>query len=289
MQNWFKVLVVLCCVSCSQRPLVRGPEVDRNSISWDKLKLGVVLSPGGARTQAQIGFLRELEKNQIPVHAVVGVEWGAYVGALFSQKGKSNDVEWQVSKIDSEIFSKKLLSSGTKRTEDIGDFLNTSFGKLRLEDSKIPFSCPTMNLQDQQTRWLNSGYAVESLKLCLPLYPLLYSSAGQIAGVLDLQGAQKYLKSQGANYFIFVDVVSYQKPTFQKELSEESRWVWSFTLKEISNTKNIFHDSIEIPVKSDLSDFKSKKKLIEQGELAGKEFVFKLKKCMSSNHCAHEG
>lgn len=48
------------------------------------LKIGLVLSGGGARGVAHIGVLEWFEQNRIPVHFVAGTSMGGLVGALYS-------------------------------------------------------------------------------------------------------------------------------------------------------------------------------------------------------------
>ncbi|MBL8187040.1 MAG: patatin-like phospholipase family protein, partial [Acidobacteria bacterium] len=48
------------------------------------MKIGLVLSGGGARGVAHIGVLEWFEQNRIPVHFVAGTSMGGLVGALYS-------------------------------------------------------------------------------------------------------------------------------------------------------------------------------------------------------------
>ncbi len=80
-----------------------------------KLKVGLVLSGGGARSLAQIGVLKVFEKYNIPINLIVGNSMGAIVGGLYSAGYSADDLENIVLSTNwSEILS---LTDETKRTE----------------------------------------------------------------------------------------------------------------------------------------------------------------------------
>jgi NTE family protein len=54
------------------------------SSSNKPLKIGVVLSGGGARGVAHVGVLEWFEQNRIPVHFVAGTSMGGLIGAIYS-------------------------------------------------------------------------------------------------------------------------------------------------------------------------------------------------------------
>lgn len=46
--------------------------------------VGLVLSGGGSKGIAHIGFIKALEENNIPVDCITGTSMGAIVGALYA-------------------------------------------------------------------------------------------------------------------------------------------------------------------------------------------------------------
>jgi len=50
---------------------------------WKKKRIGLALGGGGARGLAHIGVLRVLEKEEIPIHLIVGTSIGALVGGAY--------------------------------------------------------------------------------------------------------------------------------------------------------------------------------------------------------------
>jgi len=47
-------------------------------------RIGVVLSGGGAKAAAHIGFLKALEENEIPIDYITGSSMGAVVGGMYA-------------------------------------------------------------------------------------------------------------------------------------------------------------------------------------------------------------
>jgi len=50
---------------------------------WKKKRIGLALGGGGARGLAHIGVLRVLEREEIPIHLIVGTSIGALVGGAY--------------------------------------------------------------------------------------------------------------------------------------------------------------------------------------------------------------
>jgi NTE family protein len=63
-------------------------------------RVGLVLGGGGARGIAHIGVLRELERQRIPIHAIVGTSMGAIVGGLYASGISTVELENLVAGMD---------------------------------------------------------------------------------------------------------------------------------------------------------------------------------------------
>lgn len=102
------------------------------------LKIGLVLSGGGAKGGAHVGVLKIIDQLNIPIHYVVGTSMGAVVGALYASgySGKQienilTSIEWESilrSKIDRDF-----LYYRRKRDDDlflISNLIGFKEGKL---------------------------------------------------------------------------------------------------------------------------------------------------------------
>jgi NTE family protein len=63
-------------------------------------KIGLVLSGGGARAAAQIGVLKVLEREHIPIDCIAATSFGALVGGLFSTGYSADEIETILSSQD---------------------------------------------------------------------------------------------------------------------------------------------------------------------------------------------
>ena len=93
------------------------------------LKVGLVLSGGGARGFAHIGVLRALEDMNIPVHFVIGTSMGSVVGGLYASGLSVNELETVVLETDwNDLFDddppREKMSYRRKKEEreDLFDF-----------------------------------------------------------------------------------------------------------------------------------------------------------------------
>ena len=65
-----------------------------------RLRVGLVLSGGGARGAAHIGVLKVLEELHVPVDAIAGTSMGAVVGGLYASGLSADEVEAVIGSID---------------------------------------------------------------------------------------------------------------------------------------------------------------------------------------------
>lgn len=104
-------------------------------------RIGLALSCGGAKSLAHIGVLEVLEQNNIPIHAISGSSFGAYIGALWATghsvehmkvlAEQMQDPKTLRSLADLVIPPTKGLFYGNKVKEHLGRSIgNTTFEEL---------------------------------------------------------------------------------------------------------------------------------------------------------------
>ncbi|MBO9668401.1 MAG: hypothetical protein J7501_16500, partial [Bdellovibrio sp.] len=123
-------------------------------------KIGIILGAGGAKTYAHIGFLHELARAKVPVAAIGGVEFAAPMAALYANREQANDVEWQMFKLKDEEVMKKSLLGNVNKNNDVSvlrEFYSTAFSRVKAEDFRVPFACPSYNLKKNQVYLMNRG------------------------------------------------------------------------------------------------------------------------------------
>ncbi len=80
--------------------LPAAPPAFAQDAADERPRIGLVLGGGGARGAAHIGVLRELERLQVPVHAIVGTSMGAIVGGLYAAGRTPAELEELILSLD---------------------------------------------------------------------------------------------------------------------------------------------------------------------------------------------
>ncbi len=195
-------------------------------------KIGLILGPGGARAYGHIGALQNLARLKVPIYATVGIEWGAPAAALFSSKGQVYDVEWQMFKLKDEVLSKKSLIGSNTKINDMGalkEFFQTIFGHQRVEEFHHPFACPAYNIAKNQVYMMSRGSVEQLMPYCMPYPPLFKPFNHNVSAIRELKLASDYLRSQGANYIVLVNVLGREagrRPLVQ-DVDSAGSVIWS--------------------------------------------------------------
>ncbi|MBI5470756.1 MAG: patatin-like phospholipase family protein [Ignavibacteriae bacterium] len=101
---WFLLSAILCCLfevqgqtKITYRPRFDSTATPRFSFYPFRVqkrpRVGVVLSGGGARGAAQIGVLRVLEQNDVPVDFISATSMGAIIGGLYASGYSTSEIE----------------------------------------------------------------------------------------------------------------------------------------------------------------------------------------------------
>jgi predicted acylesterase/phospholipase RssA len=240
------------------------------------LPVGVFLSPGGMRAYAQIGVLRALQKAQVPVVAIGGMEWGSIVAASFAANKSANQVEWEMMKLRRE----QLPTSGLLRKELVPqdpkllfDFLRFAFGDRDLDRGALPVFCPTND--GDETLLVTAGKARDRVLFCAVLPPL-YRAVEQdgkkwISGAVSPGDWVGKLKESGARYVIYVDVIGKGDYLAGSKFAdqEQVRAFWTAVKSTSKQQHSLANAVIEVPLAMGLSDFDQRREAISAGERAG--------------------
>lgn len=234
-------------------------------------KIGLILGAGGAKAYAHIGFLHEIQKAKVPVHAIGGVEFAAPMAALYANKEQANDVEWQMFKLKSEdIFKKSLLGAVAKNNDVtlLKDFLGNSFGRLSAENFRIPFACPSYNLKKNQVYLMNRGSLDQLMYVCMAYPPFFKPYQNSLSGVRDVTALASYLRSKGANFIVLVNVLN--SPGGAKPYAAESDATDNILWSEIAGLYNKPLQGIDSVISLDtgnygILDFDKRREIMNKG------------------------
>src|SRR5512134_3868057 len=152
------LLTMACALGFLLRPAAASAAGEAPAAAGERLRVGLVLSGGGARGAAHVGVLRALEGMRIPIDAVAGTSMGAVVGGLYAAGLSGSEIalvfgalDWQ-DLVQDRAPRRDLVY---RRKQDDRNFLaRTSLGVRGGEGVELPLGL----LQGQKiTQFLRSA------------------------------------------------------------------------------------------------------------------------------------
>ncbi|WP_435623801.1 patatin-like phospholipase family protein [Flagellimonas sp.] len=214
----------------------------RDSIPND-LKVGLVLSGGGAKGLAHIGALKIIEEAGIKIDYIGGTSMGAIVGALYASGYSASELDSIFTTTDFPGLIQDNVPRGAKTFYEKDDseryalslpfdnfnvsfpeaisggqniyneFVKLLFHVKDVTDFKklpIPFLCMATNVETGESVLLDSGYLPEAI-MASGTFPSLFEPS-EVNGEILIDGGvvNNYpideVKKMGANFIIGVDV-----------------------------------------------------------------------------------
>jgi NTE family protein len=253
----------------TQSPTV--PAVD------EEKKVAVILGPGGYKSFAHAGVLKEFSKRNIPIHKIAGIEWGALVAGLYAQRGQINEAEWKLYKIEKldlaggSFFSSKNEMNSIKTLEG---FLNENLNLNDVAKATVPFFCPSLSLAQGTQSWQDRGPMAKAVMNCMAYPPLFKPAQQQVAGLFSVEDMVRRLKNEGYNVVILVNVLGDGNLFDNSSRKDDyaTTILWGEARREMWRAKSLATDVVDVNTRGvSLSDFESRKLLVTAGEAAGEK------------------
>jgi len=275
---YFSLLTVLLACAPQRPPEVTPPSAATREVPP---KVGLALGGGGARGFAEIGVLRVLEQEKIPVDLVVGTSVGSLIGALYCDTGRVLDAEFQAVAVSEEdIFDYKalaLLSGGLVKGERLEQFLNTHLLHKTIEAMKVPFAAVAVDLMSGRAVAFERGSVAQAVhaSAAIPGVFVPVEFGGRLyvdGGVLDPVPVD-FARQKGAEVIIAVSIPPgppAQRPGNPVQVALQSIALMSAemgALKAKAADVVITPDVGGVP----FDDFTQKKRLMEAGEAAARQ------------------
>lgn len=242
-------------------------------------RVAVILGPGGAKALAHVGVLKALQQQRIPVERIIGLEWGALIGAMYAQKGQIHDVEWKLYKMEQQEVLKPKSKGFFSRNNDqpsissLDGYLQDNFNKEDLASGKIKFSCPSRSVWTGVITWQSRGLVREVIKRCLPYPPIFKMQGTFLAGASQATEAVEALAKEGFNVIIMVNVLGSGLPFGQEALLDNLNHVilWQEVKRAIGEVARLNVEHINVDTSAyPMVQFEAKKDLVSLGEEAGR-------------------
>ncbi len=120
------------------------------------MKVGIVLSGGGARCFSHIGGLKALEEHGIRVSSIAGSSSGAVIGALYAAGLDADTLHVIVKTLNYGDFWRTGVKGGLISHEGIAELVSVHAPKT-FENLKIPLAVTTVDIQSGELIVLQRG------------------------------------------------------------------------------------------------------------------------------------
>lgn len=255
-------------------------------------RVGIALGGGGARGFAEIGVLRVLEQERIPVAAVAGTSVGALVGALYADTGRVLDAEFHaVALQEADIFDyaiSSVLSGGLIKGEALETFLRTRLRNQEIEGMALPFAAVAVDLRTGQPMTFTRGPVVPAVHASAAIpgvfVPVTLDGKTYVdGGVVDPVPADA-ARELGAEVVIAVAIppdIPQETPTNPLVIAYRAVTIMASRIGELRAREA---DVVIRPEVGDVAfdDFSQKKRLIEAGEAAARAALPEIRDVISA-------
>jgi NTE family protein len=242
--------------------------------------LGLALGGGGARGFAEIGVLRVLEQEKIPVDFVAGTSVGSLVGAFYADSGRVLDAEFlAVSVTDEDLFDYKalsFLSGGFVKGDRLEAFLVKNLKHRTIETFRIPYAAVATHLRTGKTVVFEKGPVARAVHASAAIpgvfVPVEIGGEVYVDGGVTNPVPVDVARRAGCDVVIAVSVPAAVPSTVPKTPIEIAYHAVTMMSAEIGRLRARDADVLVEPAVGDVAydDFTQKKRLIEAGETAAR-------------------
>jgi len=257
------------------------------------VRIGLVLSGGGARGFAEIGALKVLKKNDININSIAGSSIGALVGACYAHDQNPEAIEQLLIKIKNKrdvydyAFSTKGLIKGNKLETYIKEYFTIDSRRtFKFEELKIPLVINATDIVNQKEVIFDKGPLVSAVmaslsypgffttrkinnKICVDggvVNPLPFDLLGNMDYIIMIDVSKQNIKiTENSN---FKDVVLQSTLAMQRKIVEKS-------LESCNIPYTVIQPEVEY---HGVLEFDDIFELTQKGELEAERHIEKIKK-----------
>ena len=192
-----------------------------------KPKITLVLSGGGARGNAHIGVIEELEGRGYEIASVTGTSMGALVGGIYADEAMVPFKEWMLSLDRRKVFSLvdfTLSRSGLIKGDRVFSKMKDFIPDTLIEDLRIPFAAVAVDLINSKEVVFREGSLFEAIRASVSI-PSVLTPVKTADGLLVDGGVMNNIPINHApripGDLLVVANVNARIPVRQPSLSEE--------------------------------------------------------------------
>ena len=257
------------------------------------IKIGLVLSGGGARGFAEIGALKVLKKHNIEIHSIAGCSIGALIGACYAHNPDPDAIEQLLMKIKSRrdvydyAFSTKGLIKGQRLEKYIAEYFKDDPKKdYDFENLKIPLIINATDIVNQKEIILDKGPLIPAVMASLS-YPGFFTTRKLNEHICVDGGVVNPIPFNlltGVDYIIMIDVSKQNIKIDEESNFKDVILQATLTMQKIIGTKSL--ESCSLPytlIKPDVEyhgvlEFDDITELSKKGEIEANKHIEKIKK-----------
>ena len=313
-----KTIVALLCLFLLQ--VVSA----QDTIPKKRLKIGLVLSGGGAKGFAHIGVLKALEKAGVKIDYIGGTSMGAVVGGLYASGYNASQIDSIFYNTDFDELLQDYIPRSSKsfyeKRNDEMYAISLPFHKLKIgipialskgmynynllsklthkvrnikdfTKLPIPVLCVATDIEKGEPVVLQSGYLAQAM-LASSAFPSLFSPV-EIDGKLLIDGGvvnnypAEEVRKMGADIIIGVDVQDDLKD--RKSLKDATRILVQITNLDMIKKMKEKIKITDIYIKPDISNygvisFDEGQEIIKKGEEAAMLQIDAINKLVDPSH-----
>jgi NTE family protein len=241
-------------------------------------RVGLALGGGGARGFAEIGVIRALEREKVPIDVVAGTSVGSLIGALYADTGKSLDLEFSALTVTNEdLFDFKalaILSGGFVKGERLEGFLDKRLKHREIGNLALPFAAAATDLRTGTTVVFDRGPVARAVHASSAIpgvfVPVTIEGRTLVDGGVTNPVPADVARALGAGVVIAVAIPSATPGKAPQNPIEVAYHAVTVMAAEIGRLRAREADVVITPDVGDVAydDFSRKKQLIEAGEAA---------------------
>jgi len=141
-----------------------------------KQKIALVLSGGGARGNAHIGVIEELESQGFEIASVTGTSMGALVGGIYADGAMDALKEWMVSLDRRRVFSLvdfTVGKSGMVKGDKVFKAMKEFIPDTPIEELPIPYAAVAVDLISQREIVFREGNLFDAIRASVSIPTVL--------------------------------------------------------------------------------------------------------------------
>lgn len=148
--------------------------IRRISRDLGNVRVGIALGSGAALGLSQIGIIKVLEKENIPVDCVVGSSMGSLIGAFWASGKNASELEQIALFFKSKLATLKLIDpalprSGLINGDEVYSFLKRNLGDKTFWDVKFPFKIVASDIFNRQIVILEEGPLADAVRISISI------------------------------------------------------------------------------------------------------------------------